>query len=109
MVVLVGVWLTLALTTHTRLPLSICAGLGSLPFLAYAGGLAWNRRRRGVGRARVPASFGLDRRDLLGLGLLLFAIVILLHQSLVLGKGLVPADGITRFEPWRAAFGESVS
>ena len=106
--VLAGAWLTLALTAHTRLPLSICAGLGSLPFLAYLGALAWNRRRRD-GRARAPASFGLDRRDLLGLGLLLFAIVILLHQSLVLGKGLVPADGITRFEPWRSAIGESVS
>ncbi len=106
---LAGAWLALALTEHTRLPLWLCSGSGSLPFLATAGGLTWIRRRRGFGRARAPARSGLDRRDLLGLGWLLFAIVILLHQSLLFGKGLVPADGITQFEPWRALSGESVS
>jgi hypothetical protein len=115
---LAGVWLARTLTDDTRIGLLACSALGCLPWLAY-GIWLWLARSRGRaaprpgGRSAVPrpdeGPGRRDRRNLAGLGLLLGAICILLHESLFFGKGLVPVDGITAYEPWRSELGRSVS
>ena len=47
-----------------------------------------------------PASPRARRLDLACAGLLALAPALLLHPALFLGRGLVPADGIFRFQPW---------
>ena len=110
--ILVGAGLTAVLTDATRMSLFACAATGSAPLLAALAALAWTRRRRGprapgdTARRRCAAW---DRGSLAGAALLLAAIGFLLHESLFLGRGLVPVDGITAYEPWRSELGRSVS
>ncbi len=109
---LASVWLTRTLTDGTRIGLLACSALGCVPWLAYGGWLARTRCRaapRPGGRSASPRPGRWDRRNLAGLGLLLGAICILLHESLFFGRGLVPVDGITAYEPWRSELGRSVS
>lgn len=108
LLVLVGAGLTRMLTDDTRIGLLVCSALGCVPLLAYLVWLAW-RRRGATPQPGGPRPGRWDRRSLAGLGLLLGAICILLHQSLFLGRGLVPVDGITAYDPWRAELGRSVS
>jgi hypothetical protein len=109
---LVGAWLAARLTEHTRIGLFLCSTLASAPLVAFLIALVRSRRRARpaakagvlVSSRRLPA-----RADLLGLGLLLGAACLLLHQSLLFGKGLVPADGVADYQPWRSELGRSAS
>lgn len=109
---LAGAWLAAQLTERTRIGLLLCAVLGSAPPVAYLGAVARSWRR-----AKPPSEAGARsssrrlpaRADLLGFGLLLGAACILLHQSLLFGKGLVPADGIADYDPWRSELGRGAS
>jgi hypothetical protein len=47
-----------------------------------------------------PNSICSERAFLLGVAALALVVFLLLHESLIGGKGLVPADGVLRYPPW---------
>ena len=47
-----------------------------------------------------PGKLGKSARDILWFAALAVVVVVLLHESLFTGKGLVPSDGILNWPPW---------
>jgi hypothetical protein len=57
--------------------------------------------------SKRPTLMGIERAFLWWVGLLALVLLALLHESILGGKGLVPANGIFSFPPWQETGGAS--